>query len=128
MFQYSLEVRLPSHDQLLHAISDGIVATDATGAIVFANAAAAAACELGAPAELVGRSLADVAARFEITDELERPLSFADLPGAQAIAGRAGERVVGYRRAGSSAEPRWALVKATPALGAGGKVQFAIQV
>src|SRR5262249_51177030 len=66
--------------------------------------------------------------RFEITDEEERPLSFADLPGAQALAGRPGERLVRYRRAGSSGEARWALIKATPALAPDGKVQFTIQI
>ena len=119
---------MPSLDQLLHAISDGILATDAAGAVVFANPAAAAACEVSSPSELVGRSLVEIAARFEITDEEERPLSFADLPGARALAGHASERLLRYRRAGSSGEARWALVKATPALAPGGEVQYATQV
>ena len=115
-------------DLLLRAISDGIIATDATGRIVFANLAAASAYEAAAPADLVGQSITEIAARFEIADEAGVPLPLDELPGVQALAGRATERLLRYRRAGSVGEARWALVKATPALGAGGAVQFAVQV
>jgi PAS domain S-box-containing protein len=117
-----------SIDQLFGAISDGIIATDATGAIVFANPAAAAVAQLATADELIGRSLAEVAVLFEITDEDGRPVAFDDLPGAQAMAGIASERLIRYRRARTADDPRWALVKATPAPGPDGKVRFAIQV
>src|SRR6185436_19314581 len=113
---------------LLQGISDGIVATDAGGRILFANPAAAAVCGVPAPADLVGRSIAEVVARFELADEAGVPLAAADLPGAQARAGHSTERLVRYRRAGSTDEPRWALVKATPTFSAGGAVELAIQV
>jgi signal transduction histidine kinase len=119
-------------DQLLAAISDGIVATDAAGMIVFANQAAASAAELATPAELIGRSLADTVARFEFSDEDGHALAFADLPGAQALRGVASERLVCYRRVATlddtHEDGRWALIKATPALGARGEVQYAVQV
>ena len=115
-------------DQLLQGISDGIVATDAGGRILFANPAAAAVCGVPAPADLVGRSIAEVVARFELADEAGVPLAAADLPGAQARAGHSTERLVRYRRAGSTDEPRWALIKATPTFASGGAVELAIQV
>jgi PAS domain S-box-containing protein len=115
-------------DGLLQAISDGIIATDAAGRVVFANPAAACACQVAAPADLLGRSLAEIAARFEIADEAGVPLSVDELPGVQATAGRANERLLRYRRAGSTEEPRWALVKASPAFGPGGGVEYAVQV
>ena len=122
----------PAHgvlgDQLLQAISDGIVATDTDGRIVFANPAAAALCEVPAPADLVGRSIADVVAGFDIADEAGAPLALDDLPGFQALAGRATERLLRYRRAGTTEDMRWALVKATPACGPDGAVQYAVQI
>jgi PAS domain S-box-containing protein len=114
--------------RLLGAISDGIIASDASGRIFFANPAAASACEAAAPAELVGRPLAEIAARFEIADEEGAPLRLDDLPAVQALAGRTTERLLRYRRAGSNGEARWALVKATPAFGPGGAVEYAVQV
>jgi PAS domain S-box-containing protein len=104
------------------------VATDAGGRILFANPAAAAVCGVPAPADLVGRSIAEVVARFELADEAGVPLAAADLPGAQARAGHSTERLVRYRRAGSTDEPRWALIKATPTFASGGAVELAIQV
>lgn len=115
-------------ERLLRAISDGVIATDASGRILFANPAAADACEVAAPADLVGRSLADIAARFEIADEAGAPVPLDDLPGTHAMAGRVTERLLRYRRAGSAGEARWALVRATPAFGAGGAVEYAVQV
>ncbi|HET6148402.1 MAG TPA: ATP-binding protein [Polyangia bacterium] len=115
-------------EPLLQAISDGIVATDAGGRILFANPAAAAAYGVPAPADLVGRSMAEIAARVELADEAGAPLTPDDLPGARALAGQGGERLVRFRGAGSTAEPRWALVKGTPTFGSGGAVELAIQV
>src|SRR5262245_27791253 len=82
----------PTLALLLQAIPDAILAAGPGGRIVFANPAAAAVCEVASPAELIGRSIGEVAAGFEIANEAGAPLAPADLPSARALAGQASEQ------------------------------------
>jgi signal transduction histidine kinase len=110
---------------ILRELSDGIMVVDRTGHVVFANPAAASLCDRAAPADLVGHPVSEIAARFEVADEEGGTLSIESFPGGDAAVADVGgvaERLVSFRRSESSDEVRWALVKATRALGAGGEV------
>ena len=110
---------------ILNAVSDGIIAQDPTGAAVYANDAAARLCGFGTAEEFLAAPRDDVRARFEILDEQRRPLSFEELPGREALLGRAEERTVCYRLR-ATGEERWSLVSAEPVFGADGSVKLAI--
>ncbi len=110
---------------ILNAVSDGIIAQDPTGAAVYANDAAARLCGFGSAEEFLAAPRDDVRARFEILDEQRRPLSFEELPGREALLGRAEERTVCYRLR-ATGEERWSLVSAKPVFGADGSVKLAI--
>ncbi len=110
---------------ILDAVSDGVVAQDPTGVVVYANDAGARLCGFGSAEELLAASVEEVRARFEILDEQRRPLSFDELPGRQALLGQAAERMVCYRLL-PTGEERWSFVTAEPVFGADGAVKLAI--
>src|SRR2546423_15311505 len=73
-----------SRDQLatiMSTVDEGIVVQSLTGALVYANEAAARFVGFPSTAEFLAASRADVLAQFEILDEERRPLDQDELPG-----------------------------------------------
>jgi PAS domain S-box-containing protein len=120
-----------SREQLevvLESVSDGVTVQGPTGALLYANDAAArligypsARAVLDVPSDEVRRGI-------EVLDELGRRLDEADLPGRRALRGEAvSDRVLLFRRSGS-ADRRWALVSSSPVTDEEGTVRFAVNV
>src|SRR6185312_3216474 len=72
---------------LLDAVADGITVQDASGALVHANAAAAALAGFASARELVEADAATLAAKLAMFDEHGAPVALADLPGRFVLAG-----------------------------------------
>ena len=110
------------------ASADGITIQDATGALVYANDAAARTCGFDSGASMVAASVHEIMARFEILDEAGSPLPVSELPGRRALLGeREPEAVVRFRLR-SGAEERWSLVRATPVFDDRGSVRHVVNV
>jgi signal transduction histidine kinase len=131
---------LTSAAEILEAISDGVVAVDPSGHVVFANAAGASLCGFTSRGEMAGVAMAEVAARLEISDENGGIVGAGHLPHVAALAGRATTQRLCLRPAGAAegsaatagapraGGARWLEVQATPVFAAGGEVQYALNV
>ena len=120
-----------SRDELraiLEGVADGITVQDTSGALIFANDAAARLSGYGSAEELVRAPVEDVLARFELRDEKGIPVLPGDLPGHRAIRGEdAPEMMLRFRVLGSG-EERWSIVKARAVLDESGRPQMAINI
>ncbi len=134
---------LTSAAEILEAISDGVVAVDPSGHVVFANAAGASLCGFASRSEMAGVAMAEVAARLEISNENGESVGASHLPHVAALAGRATTQRLCLRRVGAAAlaeasaaaatapragGARWFEVQATPVFAPGGEVQYALNV
>ena len=126
----ALEALQTSSEQLttiMRTVDEGIVAQSRTGALVYANEAAARLIGFDSAAELLAADRDAVLGRFEILDEQGEPLPAGELPGRRALRGEASERIVRYRDRQDGTE-RWAVVRANPVPDAEGGVALSISV
>ena len=108
--------------------ADGITIQDATGALIYANDAAARMAGFASGQDMQRASAEEIVARFEIQDEDGQPLPVGELPGRRAFGGeREPEAVVRFRRRSGGGD-RWALVRATPLFDARGEVRHVVNV
>lgn len=115
-------------DTITSGSADGITIQDTSGALVYANDAAARMTGFTSGAELLEATPGGIVERFEIFDEDGAALPVDRLPGRRALRGELEpEAVVRFRSRFDGAE-RWALVRATPVFGDGGKVQLVVNV
>jgi PAS domain S-box-containing protein len=114
-------------EAVLRQVGDGITVQDESGAIVYANDAAARLIGFATSAELLATPVADVMTRFEMFDESGQPFPIERLPGRLALRGLDAESVIRYRLRGSSTE-RWSHVHSTPVADEAGRVRFAVNV
>ncbi|HET6280793.1 MAG TPA: ATP-binding protein [Polyangia bacterium] len=134
---------LPKSEELnliLQGLADGITVQDGSGALVYANDAAAVASGFESGNAMLAAGLSEIIRRFQLWDEHGKPLTLADLPGRRAIAGEAAEMLVRFRKAdglpdGSPGGPanglddeRWAMVRATPVRDSSGTIRFAVNL
>jgi PAS domain S-box-containing protein len=112
-------------EAVLRHVADGITVLDETGAIVYANDAAARLIGFDSSAELMATPVSEVMSRFEMFDDSGEPLSPERLPSRLALRGVESEQVVGYRTVGDTVE-RWSLVRASPIFDEAGRVKFAV--
>ncbi len=110
---------------ILNAVSDGITAQDPSGAVVYANDAAARLIGFASAEEFLAAPIEDVLSRFEILDDQGRPLAVDELPGRQALLGRTAERTLCYRLR-ATGEERWSIIRSEPIFAADGSVKLAI--
>lgn len=112
-------------EEVLRLSADPITVQDATGRLAYANEAAARQMGFSSPEALMAAPVADLLARYELTDERGAPLPLDDLPGRRALRGEhEPAAIVGFRING---EPRmrWSIVQATPVM-RDGNVRFVI--
>ncbi len=108
--------------------ADGITIQDATGALIYANDAAARMAGFASGQDMQRASAEEIVARFEIQDEDGHPLPLGELPGRRAFGGeREPEAVVRFRRRSGGGD-RWALVRATPLFDTRGEVRHVVNV
>jgi len=112
---------------ILRGVSDGITAMSPDGRIVFANDAAARTSGFSTVDEMLGASMDDIAARFELFDEHDAPLPLSSLPSRRALAGEASGLTLQFRYR-DGGERRWSSVHGTPVFDDQGRVQFAISI
>jgi signal transduction histidine kinase len=142
------------HDLILDALPDAVIAVDAGGRVLFANAAAADLWRLSSAAELTGLSVQALIQRFDITDQEGRPVALGDLPLGGALSGPPLDKLVRLRPAGAdetiaglaseaaeapgaaseteSAQPstsdRWVHIQARSVPGAGDQAPYTVSV
>lgn len=115
-------------DATLGSLADGVTVQDATGAIVYANRAAASTLGFGTAEEVMAAPLADVTGRFEVFDEDGEPFPLERLPGRRALAGDQPDDVVVRFRVRASGAERWTVVKSTPVRDESGAVIRAVNI
>jgi PAS domain S-box-containing protein len=116
------------YQQILSGVSDGITMLDAEGSLVYANEAAVEL--IGVPLdELLVQPAGSIMARFDMIDELGRPLEAKDAPSSALFAGRSAEpRLIGFTRKEQPGSIRWSLVDAVPIRRADGTLDGVLTV
>lgn len=114
--------------RILDGVTDGIAAHDASGRLLFINAAGARMCGYESPAAALLAPPDDFLTRVQTFDANGSALAEADLPGPLAARGQAvPERLVRLLLRESGCE-RWLAVKATPILDRRGAVRMSISI
>jgi PAS domain S-box-containing protein len=112
---------------VVNAVSDPITVQAPDGRVVFANHAAAMAAGAESPDELTTPS-GEVLERFELFDELGRPVDPDDLPGRAALrTGVAQTLTIRYRDRTTGAQ-RWSSISSVPLLDDDGRPEFAVNI
>lgn len=113
---------------ILQGVADGIFATDGKGDLVYANDAARHFYDFARPEASLADWKAHLAREIAYSDLEGKPIPVDRLPIMRALAGEvvAGD-VMNYHFK-QSGERRVAMVRATPAFDAEGKVRFAIAI
>ncbi len=113
---------------ILRGVADGVTAQGTNGELSYANDAAAQLIGFSSPEELLGTPVAEIASRFEVSDETGQPLPPSQFPGRLAVIERRQvERLMRFRKR-PGGEERWSFVRATPVLDEHGNAQFAINI
>jgi PAS domain S-box-containing protein len=118
----AVDVVRKSRDDLglvLQAIPANITVQDETGALIYANDAAAAFCGFPSAAELVKTAAPDIVARFRIWDEEGRVLSPSEMPSEQARTGQTSARTMRMRGVNAKDGDRWVAVRSIPVFDGG---------
>lgn len=126
--QFDLARTLDDQAAMLRIMETGCTAQDASGKIVYANAAAVRSLGFSDEASLLGSEIRDVFDRFQVLDAEGKPIPSDRLPGRRALLGESvrGE-ILCYKVKASGAE-HWSMVNATPLFDDSGKVRLAINV
>src|SRR5450432_128608 len=110
-------------------IEDGITLQDRTGKLIFANASAARMIGFPTVEALLGASLAEIMARFQIFDEEGRPFPLEKLPSRAILAGSRREETALIRyRLSATGEEKWSVTQSFPVRDGGGNVVRAIKL
>lgn len=109
-------------------VSDGIIVQDKSGALIFANNAAAQAVGFKDVDTLLNTSWGEFLKAFRIRDEAGKLVDTDNLPGRKALKGETPSEVVLRHFALGSKDEKWSVIKATPILDEQGKVQFVVNV
>jgi len=120
-----------SSDQLgaiLGGVADGVLARDASGAVVYANQAAVAMLGLRAYGELSASPFEEIGDWLRLYDEHGREVALEDLPGARLLRGEpAPDRLLRFENVGSGLE-RWVVVKVRAVREADGELRLSIVI
>jgi PAS domain S-box-containing protein len=115
-------------EAVLQGVNDGITVQDRTGALVFANDAAAQISGFESGAAMLRVTGAEVLSRFEMFAEDGKPFPLAELPGRVLLSGGTPvDRLVRFRTKGSAAD-RWSRVHATDVRDARGELSYIVNL
>jgi PAS domain S-box-containing protein len=96
---------------ILGGVADGVLARDASGAVVYANEAAAAILGVGPHGDLRRSPFEDIGDWIRLYDEDGREVALEDLPGARLLRGEpAPDKLLRFEPVAGGPE-RWVLVK-----------------
>jgi signal transduction histidine kinase len=113
---------------LLGEVTDGVTIQDASGRLIYANAAAAVMSGFATPEEMLAAPPGFYLDRFELLDEHGEPVPPEDLPGRRALKGDPGAEAVLRFRNRATDEVRWSVLRALPLLDSGGGVTAVINL
>lgn len=113
---------------ILDHVGDGVTAQDASGRLIYANAAAARSLGFASPAELLDTPLAEVGNRFSVFDEEGNLVAPEALPGRRALRLQSEQSALLRFRVLASGEERWSIVRASPVADAAGNIRFVVNV
>jgi serine phosphatase RsbU (regulator of sigma subunit) len=120
-----------SNDQLgaiLGGVADGVLALDAAGHVVYANAAAAAVLGRPSPEALRRTPLDQITRWVRLYDESGSLVDAYDLPGARLLRGAAApDRLLRFEAIDTGAE-RWILIKARAVRGPEGELRLVLLI
>jgi PAS domain S-box-containing protein len=120
-----------SSDQLgtiLGGVADGVLARDASGAVVYANEAAIAILGVGAHGDVRRSPFEEIGDWIRLYDEDGREVALEDLPGARLLRGEpAPDRLLRFEPVGTGVE-RWVLVKVRAVREADGELRLSIVI
>ncbi len=112
----------------LQNLAEAVLVRDASGAIVFANPAAAHLLEVDSPDHVVDAPRGDFMARYDVFDEDGRPLELSQLPSARAAGGESPEPMLVRNVNRDTGRERWLIDKASPVFGTDGEVSLVVTV
>lgn len=112
----------------LQSLAEAVLVRDASGAIVFANPAAAQLLEVASPDDVVGAPRGAFMRRYAVTDPLGGVLEFADLPSARAARGEHPEPMLVRNVNRQTGRERWFVDKASPVFDRTGNVSLVVTI
>lgn len=113
-------------EAILNGVADGVVVQDIDGNIAYANGSAAQLLGFSTPADMLGRTIHNALASFELRDTSGPAISTEQLPAREIFTGALSARraiVVQHRESG---EERWWIVTASPVRDVVGNVAYAV--
>ena len=110
----------------LDHVADGVSVQDASGRLVYANAAAVETLGFASAEEMLATP--DLLSRFTILDEDGTPIPPALLPGRRALAGEDEPEMLVRFRILATGEEHWSSLRATPILDDAGRVRGVVNV
>jgi PAS domain S-box-containing protein len=99
--------------RILEVLGEAVTVQDASGRIVYANAAAARLVGCETAEELLATPAAELTARFDMFDAAGRPVEFSDLPALRLLAGYPAPPLLTRSVHRPSGRELWLLTKAT---------------
>jgi serine phosphatase RsbU (regulator of sigma subunit)/PAS domain-containing protein len=112
----------------LQTLAEAVLVRDASGAIVFANPAAAQLLEVDSADDVVTAPRGDFMRRYAVSDPAGEALEFADLPSAQAARGELPEPRLVRNVNRQTGRERWFVDKARPVFDQDGNVSMVVTV
>src|SRR5918992_3542313 len=112
----------------LDHVGDGVTVQDASGRLVYANAAAARALGFAGAAELLATPVAEVVGRFALFDEEGQPFPLENLPGRRALQSEPESAITLRFYVRETGEERWSVVRSSPVTDAAGNILYAVNV
>jgi PAS domain S-box-containing protein len=113
---------------ILREVGDAITVQDAGGALLYANAAAAALLGFDSAEELLDTPIPEIMGRFELLDEAGAPFPVERLPSRAALQGSIPpEQLIRYRIR-ATGEERWSVTTAKPVFDDDGNVDFVVNL
>jgi PAS domain S-box-containing protein len=113
---------------ILAGVADGVTAQDASGALLYANDAAARTCGYATAAALLAAPPGALATRFEVFDEAGQPFPWDRLPGRRALAGEDDPTAELQIRERADGRRWWTQIRARPVRDAAGVPRLAVNI
>jgi PAS domain S-box-containing protein len=113
---------------ILDGVADAILVQDRAGKLVYANRAAAAACELESTEALLHVQIEGLLDRFEVIDERGSSVERTQLPGNEAISSNTRRNTSLYVRNRRTREERWYQVRACPVMDEDGTPELSVSI
>ncbi len=120
-----------SHDQLslyLQNMTNGVIVQDQNGKLIYANYEAAKLMGFYSAEALIGASMAELLAKFDILDEDGELLPHGSLPARLALLGMQYPQAIVRYRFKDTGNDRWSFVKARPLFDSSGEVTSAVSL